>query len=147
MINPKLARSLRNLLPLMHRDLSSRFSPTPFASHHDRIAFHLFQSRPFTLHKSNSSFSFVVFGFHHSVYRPPKISSSFNPSFASHHGYSTTTNASTEDIQCQNSQEPPHCNALYSQYLYFFHPNNLSLVSLSMFACLPSVRSKFCSKI
>ncbi|KAL7611014.1 hypothetical protein Lser_V15G11635 [Lactuca serriola] len=108
MINPKLARSLRNLLPLMHRDLSSRFSPTPFASHHDRIAFHLFQSRPFTLHKSNSSFSFVVFGFHHSVYRPPKISSSFNPSFASHHGYSTTANASTEDIQCQNSQEPPH---------------------------------------
>ncbi|KAL4569470.1 hypothetical protein LXL04_025108 [Taraxacum kok-saghyz] len=94
MINPKLARCLRNVVPLIHRDLTSRLSSSPFASHHDRNPFHHFLSRPFS-----------AFGFHHSVDHPPKISSTIDLPFASRLGYSTTSNASTEDIQFHNHQE------------------------------------------
>ncbi|KAI3502525.1 hypothetical protein L1887_30643 [Cichorium endivia] len=111
MINPKLARSLRNLLPLRHRDLISRFSSSPFASHHNRNPFHHFLSRSFTPHNPNSSASFLLSRFHHSVYRPPKISSTFDLPFASRPAYSTTTNASTEDIQFQNPQASPQSDS------------------------------------
>lgn len=110
MINPNFARSLRNLLPpLMHRDLSSRFYSSPFASHNNRNPFHHFLSPSFTLHNPNSSLSFLVSRFHHSVYRPPKISSTYDLPFASHSAYST--NASTEDDEFQNPQGSPQSDS------------------------------------
>ncbi|KAI3714327.1 hypothetical protein L1987_72924 [Smallanthus sonchifolius] len=93
MMNPKLGRNFRNLLP--------------FAWHHNQHRSHMFLSCSFTHHYSHPPLPFSAFGFHHSLYLLPKISSSFNLSFASHHHYSITTtiNASSGDIHNEKPQE------------------------------------------
>ncbi|KAI3729266.1 hypothetical protein L6452_17919 [Arctium lappa] len=98
MMNPKLSRSLRNLLPFIRRD----------ASHHNQHRFHHFQSRSFTLHNpTSSSFFFLVFGFRHTLHFPLIFSPSFDFSFPSLPRYSTTTTnaSSSEDIQSENPHE------------------------------------------
>lgn len=99
MMNPKLVRNLRNLLPFIHRDLSFRLSSSPFAR------FHHFQSYSFTLHNNNSSLSSFVSGFHHSPHLSFTISSSFGFSFASRSQYSTTIDASSVDVHRENPQD------------------------------------------
>ncbi|XP_024994338.1 uncharacterized protein LOC112527773 isoform X2 [Cynara cardunculus var. scolymus] len=100
MMNPKLARSLRNLVPFIRRD----------ASHHNQHRFHHFQSHSFTLSNPSFSSSFLVFGFRRTLCFPLVFSSTFDFSFPSLHRYSTTTTTTTnasscEDIEGENPQE------------------------------------------
>ncbi|KAI3825191.1 hypothetical protein L1987_06668 [Smallanthus sonchifolius] len=99
MMNPRLAR---NLLPFINRDLTSRFSYSPFTFHNNQHRFHRLQSHPFTPHNPNSSSS--VFS-HHSVNLSLKSSTSFEFSFASGSPYSTTTNAASEDLPRENPKK------------------------------------------
>ncbi|KVH96204.1 hypothetical protein Ccrd_001715, partial [Cynara cardunculus var. scolymus] len=107
MMNPKLARSLRNLVPFIRRD----------ASHHNQHRFHHFQSHSFTLSNPSFSSSFLVFGFRRTLCFPLVFSSTFDFSFPSLHRYSTTTTTTTnasscEDIEGENPQELAQCDVV-----------------------------------